>query len=155
MLRKSNKTQNYSFFSFLVSLFSFFFCNYSRRTLSLSLSLSPCLEFNFENAWFHRSSSGKLRGSQVNKIVEILNLGIYCNSLEEASNSFGVDNGDESFLVYDSRFGFDSCDYMLDPFDVVLSMVVCDQYYWIFYLYLRTQCLYSFCRYDISSNSCQ
>ena len=59
--------------------------------------------------------------------MEILSLGIYCNSLEEASNSFGVDN--ESFLFYDSRFGSNSCDYILDPVDVVLSFVVCKQFY--------------------------
>lgn len=70
------------------------------------------------------SSTARFRGNQVNKIVEILSLGIYCNSVEDASKSLGINNEDEPFLCYVSRIGFDGCDYVLQPFDVVVSLGV-------------------------------
>ncbi|XP_077218039.1 vacuolar protein sorting-associated protein, putative (DUF1162) isoform X2 [Tasmannia lanceolata] len=70
------------------------------------------------------SSTGKLRGGQVNKIVEILNLSIYCNTYEEASNLMGIDNVNNSQLYYGPRLDFDRYDYILMPFDVTVSLMV-------------------------------
>ncbi|XP_058105015.1 uncharacterized protein LOC131248653 isoform X2 [Magnolia sinica] len=70
------------------------------------------------------SCSGKLRGGQVNKIVEILSLGIYCNTFEEASNSLDIGNADGSQLCCDPHIVIDRSDYILAPFDVTVSLVV-------------------------------
>ncbi|KAL6006541.1 hypothetical protein ACLOJK_032034 [Asimina triloba] len=69
------------------------------------------------------SSSGKFRAGQVNKIVEISGLGIYCITSKEASNSLDIVNVDSSLSCCDSNSRNDISDYILVPFDVTVSLV--------------------------------
>ncbi|XP_010251472.1 PREDICTED: uncharacterized protein LOC104593388 isoform X1 [Nelumbo nucifera] len=67
-------------------------------------------------------SGVKLRGGQVNKIVEISSLGIYCSTSLGTLN-IDDDNGNDSQFC-NARFECGLSDYILAPFDVAVSLVV-------------------------------
>ncbi|KAK9134941.1 hypothetical protein Syun_014271 [Stephania yunnanensis] len=68
------------------------------------------------------SSSVKLKGNQVSKIVDISGLGIYCNKTDETSQSAVIDNVGCLQSSYDANIKSD--DYILAPFDVALTLTV-------------------------------
>lgn len=63
------------------------------------------------------SSSGKFRGGQVNKIVEISTVGLYCNLFEENQNLLGFG------YTGDFQFYCKIYDYLVNPFDVTVYML--------------------------------
>ncbi|XP_042498014.1 uncharacterized protein LOC122076662 [Macadamia integrifolia] len=70
------------------------------------------------------SSIGILRGGQVNKIVEISGLEIYCSTIPGTLNSVDIDNVGDSKVPTDPILGYDKYDYILAPLDVAVSLVV-------------------------------
>ncbi|KAF6145936.1 hypothetical protein GIB67_007955, partial [Kingdonia uniflora] len=66
---------------------------------------------------------GKYRGSQVNKIVEISRLGIYCSIFDGRFNR-GIDCVGASQFYNDVALGRNELDYILTPFDIAISLVV-------------------------------
>ncbi|XP_019702812.1 uncharacterized protein [Elaeis guineensis] len=67
---------------------------------------------------FTGSSMGKSRGSQVDKAVEISNVGLYCNLLEETQNLSGINDATDPQLCCNLNFESERCDYIIHPFEV-------------------------------------
>ncbi|KAJ4962382.1 hypothetical protein NE237_022321 [Protea cynaroides] len=65
-----------------------------------------------------------IRGGQVNKIVEISSLEIYCSTIPGTLNISDIGNVGDSMLLTDPILGYDKSDYMLAPLDVAVSLVV-------------------------------
>ncbi|XP_043712275.1 uncharacterized protein LOC122661037 [Telopea speciosissima] len=70
------------------------------------------------------SSLGILRGGQVNKIVEISSLEIYCSTIPGSLSSIDIENIGDSKVLTDPVLGYEKCDYILAPLDVAVSLVV-------------------------------
>lgn len=68
---------------------------------------------------------GKSRGGQVDKTVEISNVGLYCNLLEEAQNLPGISDATDPQLCCNLKFESERCDYIIHPFEVKVSLQVC------------------------------
>lgn len=67
---------------------------------------------------------GKSRGSQVNKNVEISNIGLYCNLFEWNPSPWDIDGPTDSQLCCNVNSEPDRYDYLVNPFDVSISLVV-------------------------------
>ncbi|KAF5748859.1 putative vacuolar protein sorting-associated protein 13B-like isoform X3 [Tripterygium wilfordii] len=70
------------------------------------------------------SSLGKLRGSQVNKVVEIKGLEIYCSPFEGVSNVMISESSGDSNTLSNSKFEGNNVDHLVDPFDLSISLLV-------------------------------
>ncbi|KAE8077724.1 hypothetical protein FH972_016258 [Carpinus fangiana] len=70
-----------------------------------------------------RSYSGWARVGQVNKIVEIMGLEIYCSTFQ-GTMDFSVENDGNSKLLGNKAFEGKSHDFLLAPCDVSLSLLV-------------------------------
>lgn len=73
--------------------------------------------------YFFRVSSGKVRGNQVTKLVEIQGLEIYCSTLQEAIDEVRIENDDNSKLTDNAKYQGENI-YMLAPVDVSMSLLV-------------------------------
>jgi hypothetical protein len=62
---------------------------------------------------------------QVNKIVEIMGLEIYCSTFQ-GTMDFSVENDGNSKLLGNKAFEGKSHDFLLVPCDVSLSLLVCN-----------------------------
>lgn len=69
-----------------------------------------------------RSSYGKFKGGQVKKILKISTCGIYCNLFE---NNISLEDDPIFTLCYDSKFEPKRYDYLINPFDLTVSLLVC------------------------------
>ncbi|ONK64446.1 uncharacterized protein A4U43_C07F26050 [Asparagus officinalis] len=69
-------------------------------------------------------SVGRLRSGQVNKSVEISNIWLYCNLLEDSPGLLGVDGTAGSQLSCDLNIESERYDYLINPFDVSISLLV-------------------------------
>ncbi|KAF9591491.1 hypothetical protein IFM89_004545, partial [Coptis chinensis] len=67
---------------------------------------------------------GKPRGAQVNKIVEILGLEIYCNASPGVLHLSASEDGVNSQFFDEARLESSKLDSVLDPCDVVVSLAV-------------------------------
>lgn len=75
--------------------------------------------------FFVRSFNGKVRGGQVNKTVEILGLEIYCSTSQGTLSLIAIDDAADSKLGGDARLEGNKNDYILAPFDVSMTLLVC------------------------------
>ncbi|THG06620.1 hypothetical protein TEA_005243 [Camellia sinensis var. sinensis] len=71
--------------------------------------------------WF---SSGKVRGGQVNKIVEIQGLEVYCSTFQGTLDLMRVDIFGDSKLLENARLEGNKYDYILAPVDLSISLLV-------------------------------
>uniref|UniRef100_F6I5I4 Uncharacterized protein n=1 Tax=Vitis vinifera TaxID=29760 RepID=F6I5I4_VITVI len=71
------------------------------------------------------SFNGKVRGGQVNKTVEILGLEIYCSTSQGTLSLIAIDDAADSKLGGDARLEGNKNDYILAPFDVSMTLLVC------------------------------
>ncbi|RZR84149.1 hypothetical protein BHM03_00010914 [Ensete ventricosum] len=72
------------------------------------------------------SSMGKYRCGQVRKIVEISTVGLYCNLVEENQSLFCLDDTTNVQLFSNSKLEDEKYDYIVDPFDFMVCLLVCD-----------------------------
>lgn len=70
------------------------------------------------------STIGKSRSSQVNKSVEISNIGLYCDMLEGNLDPLDIDGTIGSQFCCDVNFNSERCGYLVNPFDVSISLLV-------------------------------
>ncbi|CAA7410692.1 unnamed protein product [Spirodela intermedia] len=68
------------------------------------------------------SSYGKFKGGQVKKILKISTCGIYCNLFDD---NISVEDDPIFTLCYDSKFEPKRYDYLINPFDLTVSLLVC------------------------------
>ncbi|MQL79755.1 hypothetical protein Taro_012178 [Colocasia esculenta] len=66
-----------------------------------------------------RSLYGKLKGSQVKKVLKISTFGIYCNLFEENAK---IDDAHIFSLCCDSKLDPKRYDYLINPFDLTVSL---------------------------------
>ncbi|XP_028107933.1 uncharacterized protein LOC114306815 isoform X2 [Camellia sinensis] len=69
-------------------------------------------------------SSGKVRGGQVNKIVEIQGLEVYCSTFQGTLDLMRVDIFGDSKLLENARLEGNKYDYILAPVDLSISLLV-------------------------------
>ncbi|KAL7197985.1 hypothetical protein ACSBR2_020498 [Camellia fascicularis] len=69
-------------------------------------------------------SSGKVRGGQVNKIVEIQGLEVYCSTFQGTLDLMRVDIFGDSKLLENARLEGNKYDYILAPVDLSMSLLV-------------------------------
>ncbi|KAI7990467.1 putative vacuolar protein sorting-associated protein 13C [Camellia lanceoleosa] len=69
-------------------------------------------------------SSGKVRGGQVNKIVEIQGLEVYCSTFQGTLDLMRVDIFVDSELLENARLEGNKYDYILAPVDLSMSLLV-------------------------------
>lgn len=72
-----------------------------------------------------RSFSGRLRGGEVCKIVEIKGLGVYCSKLQSDDNLKSFNDIADFKFWSNARAEGNKIDDILRPFDVTVSLVVC------------------------------
>ena len=65
-----------------------------------------------------------VRGDQVNKIVEIIGLEIYCRTFHGTMDLMTLENSGNSKLRGNEESGGKNCDSLLAPCDVSLSLLV-------------------------------
>ncbi|XP_050228405.1 uncharacterized protein LOC126677693 isoform X2 [Mercurialis annua] len=70
------------------------------------------------------SSVGKMGGGQANKTVDIEGLELYCTTFEGVKESTSLDDGAHSTCWYNGRSEDVMSDYLLQPFDVAISLMV-------------------------------
>lgn len=67
---------------------------------------------------------GKMRGGQVNKLIEVQGLELYCCTFEGTLDLINVENTVDSRCVEESNFEAENCVHVLSPFDVLVSLSV-------------------------------
>lgn len=70
------------------------------------------------------SSSGWARADQVDKIVEILGLGLYCSTIQGDQDLMSIGNIGESKLWNNASCDGNTYDYILVPFDMSVSLLL-------------------------------
>ncbi|KAK1261415.1 hypothetical protein QJS04_geneDACA020279 [Acorus gramineus] len=89
------------------------------RFSSLSVVIDSRVKQNYSGA-----STGKLKGGQVNKIVEISTLGIYCNMYEQYPTFSGTNNHTDFQQSYNANSNPEDDDYIIPPFDATVFLMV-------------------------------
>lgn len=60
------------------------------------------------------------------KIVEISTVGLYCNLVAENQSLFCLDDTTNVQLLSNSKLEDEKYDYIVDPFDFMVCLLVCD-----------------------------
>lgn len=79
-------------------------------------------------AAFVRVSSGKVRIGQVNKLIEIQGLEIYCRTFHGSAKDSYTDNVEDSMAMVSANSQTDEHINLLAPVDVSASLSVCIHY---------------------------
>lgn len=78
----------------------------------------------FINSYFFRVSSGKARGNQVKKLVEVQSLEIYCRTFQGTSDGIRI-GSDGTEFVNSRKYLHEGHINVLAPVDVSVSLLVC------------------------------
>ncbi|KAK1305597.1 hypothetical protein QJS10_CPA10g00685 [Acorus calamus] len=114
--RVSDNRAGHSFISYISAKAKFTF---GMRFSSLSVVTDSRVKQNYSGA-----STGKLKGGQVNKIVEISTLGIYCNMHEEYPTFSGTNNHTDFQQPCNANSNPEDDDYIIPPFDATVFLMV-------------------------------
>jgi hypothetical protein len=85
-----------------------------------------------------------VRGGQVNKIVEITGLEIYCSTFQGTMDLMTLENAGNAKLWVNEESGGKSCDSLLASCDVSLLLLVCKFDFTIFFHYDFSHLVISF-----------
>lgn len=67
-----------------------------------------------------------MRGGQVNKLIEVHGLELYCRTFEGPLDLSRVENIVDSKCAEESNSEVENCVHILSPLDVLVSLSVCD-----------------------------
>lgn len=77
----------------------------------------------------------RFRGGQVNKVIEVQGLELYCRTVEGTLDLLSVENTVDSKIFEESNSEAENCFHVLSPLDVLVSLSVCDlqhTFCWLF-----------------------